>query len=133
MNMINISRVLVFKLGGKGDLPRVETVEQVLPDHGLAAGSEERVAQGRSLYNAYCSVCHGGNAISGGLIPDLRYRVGALDGAWQAIVIDGGLGSNGMPGWADYLTREEADNIKAYVIHEASLGRQRGERRLVRK
>jgi PQQ-dependent dehydrogenase (methanol/ethanol family) len=133
LNLINISRVLVYKLGGKETLPRVEVVEQSLPAPDLKAGSEEQVAQGRAMYNLYCVVCHGGNAISGGLVPDLRYRITDLDAAWQVIVMEGGLKANGMPAWKDYMSAEEADAIKAYVVHEAHLGHGRGERRMVRK
>ena len=132
-NMINISRVLVFKLGAEGTLPVVPTREEVLPAHDLRPAPTRTVQAGRDLFNTYCSVCHGGNAISGGIVPDLRYRVGALDGAWRSIVIDGVLAANGMPAWKAFMTPEEADAIKAYVAHEATLGRARGERRLVRK
>lgn len=114
-------------------LPVVETVEQVWPAHGLAAASSESVAKGRVLYNIYCAVCHGGNVISGGIVPDLRYRVGGLDDAWQSIVYDGVLTASGMPAWKEFITREEADDIKAYVAHEATLGLARGERRLIKK
>jgi len=92
-----------------------------------------RVEQGRAIYDLYCAFCHGGNAISGGIVPDLRYRIGALDPIWQSIVIDGALAENGMAAWGAYLSRDEADAIKAYVAHEARLGHQRGERRLVRR
>jgi len=132
-NMVNISRLLVFELGGSAKLPIIETVEQSLPAHGLVAGTPEATAQGRALYNEYCAVCHGGNAISGGIVPDLRYRIGDLDPAWQSIVMEGALAGNGMPSWREYLSAAEADQIKAYVAHEATLGHQRGERRLVRR
>jgi quinohemoprotein ethanol dehydrogenase len=133
LNMINISRVLVYKLGGQAQLPVIEVVEQQMPAHELSPASDEQVAQGRELYNLYCAVCHGGNAVSGGLVPDLRYRIKDIAAAWQAIVIDGGLRTNGMPAWEDYMVREEADAIKSYVIHEATLGLKRGEKRIVRK
>ncbi len=133
LNMVNISRVLVYKLGGQAPLPVIEVIEQQLPAHELSLGSDEQVAQGRELYHLYCAVCHGGNAVSGGLVPDLRYRIKDIAVAWQAIVIDGGLRSNGMPAWEDYLAREEADAIKFYVIHEATLGLKRDEKRIVRK
>ncbi len=131
-NMVNISRMLVFRLGGENTLPVVPVMEQTLATHDLAVGSPEEVAQGRELYNIYCVVCHGGNAISAGLIPDLRYRIKETDAAWLAIVIEGGLATNGMPAWKEYLTPEEADMIKEYVKHEAILGAARGERRLVK-
>ncbi len=131
--LVNISRLLVFKLGGEAALPVIETQEQLLPAHTLALASPETIEAGRARYNEYCAVCHGGNAVSGGIVPDLRYRIGELDGAWQSIVIDGALAARGMAGWGDYLTRDEADTIKAYVAHEATLGHQRGEKRLVRR
>jgi quinohemoprotein ethanol dehydrogenase len=133
LNMVNISRLLVFKPGGSAKLPIVETDEQSLPSHELAIVSPEQVENGRELYNQYCAVCHGGNAISGGIVPDLRYRIGELDPAWQSIVFDGALAVNGMPAWQDYLSSEEADTIKGYVAYEAKLGHERGERRLVRR
>ncbi len=132
-NLINISRVLVFKLGAKAELPVVETMEQVLPEPGLEAASAERIEQGRALYNLYCAVCHGGNVIGAGMIADPRYRVTELAPAWRSIVIDGAYASRGMAGWRDYLSPEEADRILDYVAHEARLGHARGERRLVRR
>jgi PQQ-dependent dehydrogenase (methanol/ethanol family) len=133
LNMFNISRMLVFKLGATASLPVIETQVQLLPPHELAMAAPEQVAEGRELYNLYCAVCHGGNAISGGLVPDLRYRIAELDPDWQAIVFDGAFAGAGMPAWKDYLSREEVDTIKSYVVHEARLGSERGERRLVRR
>ena len=132
-NMFNISRLLVFKLGATSSLPMIETKVQLLPPHELAVAAPEHVAEGRELYNLYCAVCHGGNAISGGILPDLRYRIADLDPSWQSIVFDGSLSSAGMPAWNSYLSREEADKIKFYVAYEARLGSERGERRLVRR
>jgi quinohemoprotein ethanol dehydrogenase len=131
-NMINISRLLVFKLGAAETLPEVPVVEQQLVADGVELSSSEFIETGRGLYNLYCAVCHGGNAISAGLIPDLRYRIADIAPAWQAIVIEGALAANGMPAWKEYLTPDEADLIKEYVKHEAVLGAKRGERRLVR-
>jgi quinohemoprotein ethanol dehydrogenase len=133
LNMVNISRVLVYKLGGKAVLPIIEMVEEILPEHALITTSADTVEQGREVYNTFCLVCHGGNAVSSGLVPDLRYRISALDTAWQSIVIDGALKINGMPAWDKFISRAEADAIKSYVIHEATLGHQRGERRMVKK
>ena len=131
--MVNISRLLVFRLGGDAVLPRVETEEQALPAPGLPEAPAARVAQGRELYNDYCAVCHGGNAISGGIVPDVRYRIAALAPAWRSIVLEGSLAANGMPAWKDFLSGDEADAVLAYVTHEARLGHERGERRLVRR
>ena len=133
LNMVNISRLLVFKMGATASLPVIETEVQVLPAPELAVAAPEQIAEGREIYNLYCAVCHGGNAISGGILPDLRYRISELEPAWQDIVFDGALAGAGMPAWKDYLSRDEADKIKSYVAHEARLGSERGERRLVRR
>ena len=119
-------------LGGAEELPQVPVMEEVLEADGIELASSEFVEGGRGLFNLYCAVCHGGNAISAGLIPDLRYRIKDVEPAWQAIVMEGGLAANGMPAWKEYLTADEADLIKEYVKHEAVLGAKRGERRLVR-
>ncbi|WP_372865152.1 PQQ-dependent dehydrogenase, methanol/ethanol family [Spongiibacter sp.] len=131
-NMINISRLLVFKLGAEAPLPRVAVVEQSLPAPTVELAAEDRVAQGRELYNLYCAVCHGGNAISAGLISDLRYRINDVAPIWQAIVRDGAMASLGMPARGEVITAEEAEAIKHYVVQQAQLGHARGEKRMVR-
>ena len=40
--------------------------------------------------------------------------------------------TNGMPAWENLISPEEAEAIKAYVVHETTLGHARGEKRLVR-
>jgi quinohemoprotein ethanol dehydrogenase len=133
-NLENQSRILVYKLGGKVEFPApADRIEQVLAAPTVAAGSAEQIEEGRYLYNLSCAPCHGGNAISSGMLPDLRYRINAVAPAWQAIVFDGALKTNGMPAWNEYLTVDEVDAIRAYVVHEAALGHARGEKRLVRK
>ncbi|NKI19128.1 PQQ-dependent dehydrogenase, methanol/ethanol family [Spongiibacter sp. KMU-166] len=132
-NMINISRLLVYKLDGDTALPRVAVKEQTLPEPTLASADTETIEAGRVLYNQYCAVCHGGNAISAGLISDLRYRINDIAPAWQAIVRDGAMASLGMPARGEFITEAEAEAIKHYVVHEAQLGHQRGEKRLVRE
>jgi len=130
---VNISRLLVFKLGAAADLPVVETYEQSLAAHSIPDASASRIEEGRAIYNQYCAFCHGGNVVSGGIVPDLRYRIEALSPIWQSIVMEGSLVPNGMPAWRDYMTVDEADAVKAYVAYEARLGHERGERRVVRK
>lgn len=130
-NMINISRLMVYKLGAEAELPSVEVTEQRLPKPTLEPGTDEQRAEGRELFNLYCSVCHGGNAISAGLISDLRYRINDLGDSWQAIVRDGAMASLGMPARGEFVSESEAEAIKAYVIEQARLGHERGEKRLV--
>lgn len=131
-NMFNISRLMVFKVDAKGELPVIPSREEVLADVDLPHGTAESVAEGKLLYGQYCVFCHGGNAVSAGLIPDLRYGLANTYAAWEAIVHKGGLGANGMPGWEDFMSLEETMAIRDYVRHETKLGAERGEKRIVR-
>jgi quinohemoprotein ethanol dehydrogenase len=36
--------------------------------------------------------------------------------AWKGVVLDGNLAANGMVSFADYLTPDEAEAIRAYVL-----------------
>jgi PQQ-dependent dehydrogenase (methanol/ethanol family) len=133
LNFINVSRLLVYKLGANTALPRVEVVEQTLPMPTLEQSDAEVIAQGNYIYHNHCAGCHGGNATSAGMIPDLRYSINIIAPAWEAIVIDGALEGNGMPNWSEYLDIEEMEKVKAYVVHEARLGFERIEKRMVKK
>lgn len=116
----NISRLLVFKLGGKARLPDAPPFEERPLDPPAPAGTEQSVAMGARTYGRYCMVCHGDAAI-GGLLPDLRHSgVLADEGAWQSVVHDGILKDNGMIGWGKYLTPDQIEAIRHYVIHRAN-------------
>jgi quinohemoprotein ethanol dehydrogenase len=68
----------------------------------------------------YCSRCHGGEAHSLNIIPDLRRSAALANAAlWKNIVIDGALEANGMIGWSQFLLPEEAETIRAYVAAQA--------------
>ncbi|NLR72230.1 PQQ-dependent dehydrogenase, methanol/ethanol family [Novosphingobium sp. ERN07] len=116
----NISRLLVFKLGGKGKLPDAPPFEERPLDPPAPVGTPATIAQGSYLYGKYCTVCHGDAAI-GGLLPDLRHSgVNADAGAWQTVVHDGALVDNGMIGWGKYMTKEQIESIRHYVIKRAN-------------
>jgi quinohemoprotein ethanol dehydrogenase len=120
----NVSRVLTFKLGADGRLPPVDwrpAVQFNPPPRSAAAETEQR---GFRLYQELCMGCHGLNAISGLLIPDLRgsawlhYAAG-----WNAVVREGALAARGMADFSAYLSREQSEAIRAYVIGEAWAGK----------
>jgi quinohemoprotein ethanol dehydrogenase len=120
VNRGNVPRVLAFKLNGNDVLPaptKVETKLDPPPDNASAAA----VAQGKSRYHTYCSVCHGDSAVSGGVLPDLRYcAVLGNAGAWQSIVRDGVRQSNGMVSFGKQMSTEEIETIRAYVVRRAN-------------
>ena len=67
--------------------------------------TKEAFERGLDLYQVNCMICHGDTAVSGGVVPDLRYSatLGAPD-AWKSIVVDGSLVNNGMVPFADILS-----------------------------
>ena len=82
--------------------------------------SAEVVARGKALYYHNCAVCHGDAAVSGYVLPDLRYSpVLANDTAWRQIVIGGALTANGMVSFKRWLTDADASSIRAYVAGES--------------
>lgn len=117
----NISRLLVFKLGGKGKLPPPPPLTARVLDPPADTGTPQQVAQGAKLYARYCLVCHGDGAIAGGLVPDLRHSgaLGSAD-AIRSIVLDGALKHNGMVSFASAVTAADAEAIRMYVIRRAN-------------
>ena len=114
----NVSRILVFKLNGKEQLPPLPVVQKRL-DPPPATASAEEVEKGMVLYHRTCFACHGDTAVSGGVIPDLRYTSRATHELWNEIVLGGLLKSGGMASYASILSEEDAGAIQAYVIKRA--------------
>jgi quinohemoprotein ethanol dehydrogenase len=79
------------------------------------------VAAGALKYAAYCYGCHGNNAISAGVIPDLRYSPLLADATgFKAVVLGGARKDAGMVSFADVVSDKDADAIHAYLIAEAN-------------
>jgi alcohol dehydrogenase (cytochrome c)/quinohemoprotein ethanol dehydrogenase len=118
-NLRNVSRVLVFKLGGTGALPALAPVTLVLqppPDK----ADPSTVLRGEDLFARNCGRCHGQAAISGGVAPDLRASHFLADDFWYEIVLNGALKSAGMVSFAPVLDRNDVTAIRDYVIHRAN-------------
>ena len=111
-------RLLVFKLGGSAQAPAYDIVEQ--PALALAGVSSRGDAQaGFVSFQQYCQVCHGPNA-SGRYLPDLKRSPMLLSQEnWRSVLIDGALAPRGMASFSRFLTPEQAENIRAYVLAEA--------------
>ena len=80
-------------------------------------GTSEQVALGERLYGENCGLCHG-TAARGG-VKDLRHMSPQTHGAFLAIVLGGTRAQNGMAGFADVLSREQAEAIHHYLIARA--------------
>ena len=117
----NISRLLVFKLGGTAQLPPAPPLQRRPIDPPPFSGTQAQLTQGTYDYGRYCGQCHGDAAIGSTVLPDLR-RSATLDNqeTWMMIVHDGALASNGMVGFSQSLSRERIENVRQYVIYRAN-------------
>jgi quinohemoprotein ethanol dehydrogenase len=120
-NTRNVSRVLVFKLGGKASLPPLPP-EAALPlDPPPDTADVATIKTGEALFGRFCGVCHGEAAVGGGVVPDLRTSPFiATTNAWNSILVDGALRQGGMAPFAQVLDRTQATAIRDYVIHRAN-------------
>ena len=117
---VNRSRILVYKLGG--DAPPLEKYDVMRAR--VAApekfGSIDDVQLGKMVYARYCAGCHGDGAVSGGVLPDLRWAFSLSDpDTWNLIVRDGALSAAGMVGFSAELSEAEIHAIRAYVVGQA--------------
>ncbi|MGH8150305.1 MAG: PQQ-dependent dehydrogenase, methanol/ethanol family [Steroidobacteraceae bacterium] len=121
--MVNRSRVLTFALGGKDRLPPVVAQRSVFPRPPEVRVSTALAAEGARYYDRHCGSCHGSGAVSGGLVPDLRYS-GALASRelWNAVVEGGALESRGMVSFESVLTEAQQAALRAYLIQRAQIG-----------
>jgi len=124
----NISRILAFRLNGKDSLPPRPVFNQGPLAPPPATANAADVAAGKVLFHRYCSVCHGGAAHSGGVIPDLRHSGTLGNEAWLDVVLGGVLKDRGMVSFAAALDQRQVETIRAYVIaraHEDALQERR--------
>jgi quinohemoprotein ethanol dehydrogenase len=108
-------RLLTFALNAKQPLPEVDararTVTAVASD-----ASPERIDAGSTLFAQWCSVCHGIGAGGGGATPDLRYSSAATYDKYADIVLEGKYAGRGMPSFKRWLTTDDVDAIRAYLL-----------------
>jgi alcohol dehydrogenase (cytochrome c)/quinohemoprotein ethanol dehydrogenase len=116
----NVSRMLVFKLGGTASLPPLPEMEppELTPPRSKASATT--IHKGEALFQRYCAACHGDVAVSGGVLPDLRYSGSLGSEGWFYIVLGGILQSNGMVSFKKELSRDDAAAIREYVIFRAN-------------
>jgi len=116
----NRSRVLTFALDGAARLPAPRTEPVSFPPPPTERVDPALAARGAKEYARRCGSCHGDAAVSGGLVPDLRFSA-ALSNAvfWKAVVNDGALESQGMVGFGSELDAAGQAAVRAYLIGRA--------------
>jgi len=83
-------------------------------------GNDKKVVKdifhGYQLYNSYCYRCHGTDATTSELAPDLRRFVESRTARQDFLsVAMAGREDKGMPSWAGFLSEEEVQQIYKYV------------------
>jgi mono/diheme cytochrome c family protein len=114
----NTARLLVFKLGGDVELPPAPDYAPPPLDPPELVVAADVAAHGEAVYFRTCAICHGVDGeVRGGLFPDLR-RSAALHSAdtFRAVVLDGMLSANGMASFAEALSAEDAEAVRAYIV-----------------
>jgi mono/diheme cytochrome c family protein len=116
-------RLLAFKIGGDAAAPALPPyVEQPFNAPELEV-SAEVVSHGEDVYFRNCALCHGvSGEVRGGLFPDLRRSFAtSTPETFGAVVLEGALEQNGMRSFAEVLSSEDAEAVRAYIV---SLARQ---------
>src|SRR5687768_4758840 len=78
------------------------------------AGAQDgaKVGAGETVYNTYCSTCHGDDLISSGQTFDLRRLKASDRSRFEAAVM---MGKGQMPPWKDVLTSDQVDALWHYI------------------
>jgi alcohol dehydrogenase (cytochrome c)/quinohemoprotein ethanol dehydrogenase len=119
--MPNVSRLLVYKLGGKVQLPAAPAMVRPPMNPPPATAPAAAVARGGAVYDTWCSSCHGAGAIGIGIVPDLRRTpLLASAEAWQQVVIGGERKPHGMASFASVISAEDAQAVRAFVTLRAN-------------
>ncbi|WP_051218925.1 cytochrome c-550 PedF [Oceanobacter kriegii] len=102
------------------DVSALEPLGEEWLEENPYVGNEDAIKIGESAYAQNCARCHGLDAISGGIAPDLRYLEPGLDGdEWFAYRVVNGAVRNGvpyMPKMADFLSQESLWAIRAWLV-----------------
>jgi mono/diheme cytochrome c family protein len=119
---VNRSRILTYRLGGTASLPPANETEVVQPVPPALKADADVVAHGSDTWVSYCSRCHGGAAVGGGVITDLRYspHLHSAEG-WNQVAGEGALVDQGMIGFSEWISEEDIEGLRQYVIERANV------------
>ena len=93
--------------------------EPFTPPH-PSAPLTEVFAEGQSLFNQYCSHCHGPNAVQGEKPRDLRRLKLRYGDKWRDMLlstVERGRPERGMPSWQGTLSDETIAKISVFLEH----------------
>lgn len=120
-------RVLTFAIGGKKRLPpRPPVLATVAMADSDYVANAALAARGGAIYtDRSCISCHGPEAISAAVAPDLRASAVVLDvGFFRQVVRDEQLAARGMPQYED-MSNDEVEALRHYLRARADAMRRR--------
>jgi alcohol dehydrogenase (cytochrome c)/quinohemoprotein ethanol dehydrogenase len=117
----NYSRMLVFSLGSKVQLPAVRPYTPPPLDPPPSTASAQVIKSGSEKYAQHCAACHGDRGQTrGAMFPDLT-RAPQLQSqaGFDTVVLNGVLSANGMASFANALGSADTAAIREYLIARA--------------
>ena len=116
-NKSNQNKLLVFKKGQFNQTNQVASEElTTIRALGHSANTDpDLIKLGESIYHNNCGSCHGINALSNYVVPNLRYMSEQTHNDFASIVIGGTRTHKGMIGFYETLGVDEVDAIHAYL------------------
>ena len=123
----NFGKLLAFKLDSNEFLTEPTIRDRTIPDQPPLTASAPELIRGEQLYNVSCGPCHGGNARSGGVIPDLRMMSSTTHTLFNDIVIGGIYKEKGMASFADVLNERDTELVRQFLISRALIDKAEAE------
>ncbi len=119
----NHPQLLVFGLGGTEQLAVPTVRPDIPPEQPLLSTDRQELRRGSVLYHDFCGRCHGGQAKSFGVIPDLRFMDASVRDTFDQIVLEGAREQLGMGAFAEWLTEEDSKRVLGYILYRANADR----------
>ena len=120
-----LGRILVFKIGGTDTAPAYPAPQRLTVNLTGVTSTGDATAGG-SLFAANCSTCHG-PSVSGRYLPDLKTSQMILTPTdFQSVVLGGARKSRGMASFARFLSPDQVESIRAYILQEARVAQAQG-------
>jgi alcohol dehydrogenase (cytochrome c)/quinohemoprotein ethanol dehydrogenase len=116
------ARMLVFAIGGKAALPPNQPYTPPPLDPPPSTASADVIARGATVYNQYCSVCHGADGVQQrGTFPNLMVTpLLHTQQGFDQVVRDGGRQEKGMGGFGNDVSVEDSVAVREYLISRAN-------------
>ena len=119
VDRIHQGTAYTFKLGGNAtppeNLPSLNKTYTTLSTE----ADQMNIGHGFNVYLQYCIGCHMNMGMGGGVIPDLTMSNEGIFDAYNSIILEGQLASQGMPNFGEFLSEEDVENLKSFVLYTA--------------